>query len=279
MDFSADRLDSLLMRFSVSVRMFHAGPLCGITEYPAAPGIGQLHLVRSGKVEAHHGSRRRDAIDAPSVIFYPRPLRHRFITDKKEGADLACAHVMFNAAAINPIAQALPPVVVMPLAEIQEADAVLDVLFREAFTQQCGRRHVVNRLFEIVLILLVRTLMNRGDVAHGMLAGMSHPRLAKALIAMHESPGTMWTLDELARCAGMSRSHFAATFHEVVRTPPGDYLTHYRISVAQDLLRKGEALKNIAGAVGYGSTAALSRAFSSIVGQSPRDWRAATDAS
>ena len=277
MTFDADRLDALLQRFSVTARMFHAGALCGITEYPATPDIGQLHLVRRGPVQAQHGSQRRETIDVPSVIFYPRPLRHRFITDKKVGADLACAHVLFNAAAINPIAQALPPVVVMPLAEIEEAAPLLEVLFREAFAEQCGRRHIVNRLFEVVLILIVRTLMNRGAVDSGMLAGMSHPRLAKALIAMHESPGTAWTLDELASRAGMSRSHFAATFHEVVRTPPGDYLTHYRISVAQDLLRRGEALKNIATTVGYGSTAALSRAFSAVAGKSPREWRAGVE--
>ncbi|HEY6644295.1 AraC family transcriptional regulator [Povalibacter sp.] len=276
---SVDRLDALLQRFSVTARMFHAGALCGITEYPATPDVGQLHLIRRGPVQAQHGSRRREDIEVPSVVFYPRPLRHKFITDKRSGADLACAHVLFNAAAINPIAQALPAVVVMPLTDIDGADSLLEGLFREAFTQQCGRRHIVNRLFEVVLILIVRTLMNRGDVAHGMLAGMSHPRLARALIAMHEAPGSNWTLDELANRAGMSRSHFAATFHDVVRTPPGDYLLHYRISVVQDLLRRGESLKNIAGAVGYGSTAALSRAFSGVAGKSPREWRAALEAS
>jgi AraC-like DNA-binding protein len=274
---NADRLDALLRRFSVTARMFHAGALCGITEYPATPDVGQLHLIRRGPVQAQHGSRRREEIDVPSVVFYPRPLRHRFVTDKRKGADLACAHVVFNSAAVNPIAQALPPVVVMPLAEIEGADPLLETLFREAFTQQCGRRHIVNRLFEVVLILIVRTLMNRGDMEHGMLAGMSHPRLAKALIAMHEAPGTAWTLDELAKRAGMSRSHFAATFHEVVRTPPVDYLTHYRISVAQDLLRRGESLKNIVGVVGYGSSAAFSRAFSAVAGKSPREWRASME--
>lgn len=277
MQSSTDRLDALLRRFSVTARMFHAGPLCGITDYPATPDVGQLHLVRRGPVKAQHGSRRRESIDVPSVIFYPRPMRHRFICDRKIGADLVCGHVLFNAAAVNPIAQALPPVVVMPLADIEGAETLLEALFREAFAVQCGRRHIVNRLFEVVLILLVRTLMNRGAVVSGMLAGMSHPRLARALIAIHESPGEAWTLDELANRAGMSRSHFAATFHEVVNTTPGDYLTHYRISVAQDLLRRGEALKNIAGSVGYGSTAALSRAFSAVAGRSPREWRAALE--
>jgi AraC-like DNA-binding protein len=189
---------------------------------------------------------------------------------------MACATVVFNAAASNPIARALPAVVIMPLSDVEGAAPVLDVLFREAFANAaCGRGHVVNRLFEVVLILILRTLMNRGTVEEGLLAGMAHPRLAKALVAIHEAPHQSWSLDQLAAKAGMSRSHFATVFNQIVRTPPGDYLTCYRISVAQDLLRRGESVKSIAAAVGYGSTAALSRAFTAVTSQSPRAWKAA----
>ena len=271
-----DRLDALLQRFSVSAQMFHAGALCGINDFPSTEGCGQLHLIRHGGVEVRHGSRGRIMIEQPSLLFYPRSLRHRLITDKKQGADMACANVVFNAGAANPIARALPKIVIMPLNEVDGAAPVLEVLFREAFANAaCGRGHIVNRLFEVVLILILRTLMNRGTVEEGLLAGMAHPRLAKALVAIHESPHKSWSLDQLATRAGMSRSHFATVFHQVVRTPPGDYLACYRVSVAQDLLRRGEPVKSIAGAVGYGSTAALSRAFTAITGQSPRAWKAA----
>ncbi|HEY5808243.1 MAG TPA: AraC family transcriptional regulator [Povalibacter sp.] len=275
---SVDRLDALLKRFSVNAQMFHSGPLCGVNNLAATPDGGQLHLIRSGVVEVVHGSKQRKVIREPSLILYPRSLAHRFITDPKAGADMACANVSFNAGGSNPIARALPPLIIMPLADIEGAAPVLDVLFREAFAQAaCGRRHVVNRLFEVVLILILRTVMNRGEVAEGLLAGMADSRLSKALVAMHEAPDKSWTLDQLAQQAGMSRSHFAATFHEIVRTPPGDYLACYRISVAQDMLRRGESLKMIAGAVGYGSTAALSRAFSAVSGKSPREWKAAAE--
>ena len=52
---SVDRLDALLQRFSVSAQMFHSGALCGINDIPTSPGIGQLHLIRRGPVEVHHG--------------------------------------------------------------------------------------------------------------------------------------------------------------------------------------------------------------------------------
>lgn len=271
---STDRLDALLQRFSVSARIFHSGPLCGVTDHVPVGDYGQLHLIRRGPVDIHHSAKRRQRVSEPSLLFYPRPLRHRFVTDEVAGADMACANVAFNAGSTNPIAQALPDLVVMPLAEVENAAPVLDVLFREAFAQNCGRRHIVNRLFEVVLILILRTLLNRAEIDHGLLAGLSHPKLAKALNAVHESPGKAWSLDQLAALANMSRSHFATTFHEVVGSTPGDYLTRYRIALAQDMLRRGEPVKTIADRIGYGSTAALSRAFSAVSGKSPREWKA-----
>ncbi|MBB6095519.1 AraC-like DNA-binding protein [Povalibacter uvarum] len=275
---NVDRLDALLQRFSVSARIFHSGPLCGVTDHVPEADFGQLHLIRRGPVDVHHSAKRRQRVEEPSLIFYPRPLPHRFVTDKVVGADMACANVSFNAGSTNPIAQALPDVIVMPLVDVENAGPVLDVLFREAFAQACGRRHIVNRLFEVVLILILRTLLNRAEVDHGLLAGLAHLKLAKALTAIHASPGKAWPLEDLAEIAGMSRSHFASTFHEVVGSTPGDYLTRYRISLAQDMLRRGEPVKMIAVHVGYGSTAALSRAFSAVSGKSPREWKAGLDA-
>jgi AraC-like DNA-binding protein len=269
---SKDRLDALLQRFSVTARMFHSGPLCGVTDFYESEDLGQLHVVKRGTVVVDYGARRRERIEEPSVVFYPRPLKHRFITDKDVGADMACANVSFNLGSINPLAQSLPPVVVLPLSEL-DADAILDALFREAFAQRCGRQHVVNRLFEVVIIIILRTLMNRSRVNEGMLAGMAHPQLAKALIAMHEAPARVWSLEKLAARAGMSRSHFAAMFRGTVGTTPADYLAKYRISIAQDLLRRGQAIKLIAEQVGYGSSAALSRAFTALCGKTPRAWK------
>lgn len=271
---SADRLQTLLQRFSLSARMFHSGPLCGVTDFAEDGGLGQLHLIRRGPVQAAHGTGTPVLVDVPSVIFYPRPLHHRFTTDAAVGADMACANVAFGAGADNPIARALPAVVVMPLAELAGAAPVLDLLFAEAFAQHCGRQRVVDRLFEVVLILILRTLMERGRVEHGLLAGLAHPQLAKALVAMHESPAQAWSLQRLADYAGMSRSHFAAVFVRTVGVTSGDYLARFRLALAQDLLRAGRPLKIVAGEVGYGSSAALSRAFSALCGQSPRAWRA-----
>lgn len=276
-----DRLQGLLSRFSVSARLFHSGPLCGINDF-ADNGLGQLHLVRRGPLEVHHAGEVVHVTE-PSLLFYPRPLAHRFVSDATVGADMACANLAFGGAvsasvgggATHPIARSLPRFVCLPLAELPGAAPVLEVLFDEAFAQRCGRQIVVDRLFDAVLVLLLRHLLDSGLLTDGPLAGLGHPHLAKAIVAMHHEPATAWTLETLATRASMSRSRFAEVFAQVVGETPAAYLAQYRITLAQQALLRGDGLERVAQQVGYGSAAALSRAFSAVCGVSPREWRQA----
>lgn len=268
---SVDRLQGLLQRFSVSARMFHSGPLCGLTDFQP-DGQGQLHLVRRGPVEVRHAGTQLTVAE-PSLLLYARPLAHRFLTDARIGADMACANLAFGPGDPHPLARALPAFVHLPLADLQGGvQPVLDLLFEEAFARRCGRQTVVDRLFEVVLVLVLRHLLDAGQVRDGPLAGLGHPQLAKSLAAMHDDPAHPWTLEVLAARAGMSRSRFAEVFAQVVGQPPAAYLAGFRITLAQDALQRGDRLERIAQQVGYGSAAALSRAFTGMCGVSPRAW-------
>jgi AraC-like DNA-binding protein len=270
---AVDRLASLLKSFQLTARLFHSGPLCGLNQFPEN-GFGQLHLVRRGPLEVRHAG-DVVAVDQPSLLFYPRPLAHRFVSDPEIGADMACANLDFGGSGLrggDPLSGALPAFVCLPLAALDGAAPLLDVLFAEAFAQRCGRQLIVDRLFEAVVVLLIRHLLDHGQIEAGLVAGLGHPQLRKALTGIHDAPAQPWTLDTLASAAGMSRSRFAEAFARVVGATPAAYLAGYRITLAQQALRRGEPLEHIAGAVGYGSAAALSRAFSALCGISPRAW-------
>jgi AraC-like DNA-binding protein len=274
----SDRLEALLRHFSVSANVFHSGALCGVNELGEEEGTGQLHLVRSGEVGISHGGAEVMRVSGPCLLLYPRPMAHRFITDTRRGADFVCAHLRFEGGAANPIAAALPSFVCLPLAQVEGAAGVLQLLFEEAFEQRCGRQALLDRLFDVVLIQVLRHLMESGETRSGMLAGLSHPRLRHALVAMHQSPGQEWSLEALADHAGMSRSVFANQFRDTVGCTPGVYLQRWRVGLAQQALRRDRPLKLIAAEVGYGSEAALSRAFKAQSGQSPREWKLAQQA-
>ncbi len=271
----ADRLQALLSHFAVSARMFQAGALCGINALDGDGPCGQLHLVREGEVEVRHGRTLAARIREPSLLLYPRPMAHRFITDAGRGADFVCANLSFEGGNANPVAAALPSFICLPLAQLQGSSSVLELLFAEAAAHNCGRQAMLDRLFEVVLIQVLRQLMESEQTRVGLLAGLAHPQLRKAIVAMHDQPGKEWSLDELAVASSMSRSVFANCFRDTVGATPGSYLQGWRVGLAQKALLQGQSLKLIAQAVGYGSEAALSRAFKAHSGKSPREWRKA----
>jgi len=274
-----DRLSSLLERFRVRTHLFHSGPLCGVTHYAALPGRGFLHVLRRGEMVLTHrargGAPRRIEVREPSLLFYPRPLVHDFHNAPTEGCDFTCAAVEFQGGDNHPLARALPPVVVLPLAQVPGLAHTLDLLFAETEQVRCGHRLLADRLCEVLLLQLLRWLLDHPEqsgMPTGLLTGLSHPQLAKALVAMHERPGEAWTLPRMADEAGMSRSAFAAAFKAHVGEGPAEYLAQWRLAIVQTELRKGVSLKAAAEQLGYSSASALSRVFAQKVGASPREW-------
>jgi transcriptional regulator GlxA family with amidase domain len=160
---------------------------------------------------------------------------------------------------------------VVPLDALPKLAPALELLFSEASSELPGRQTALDRLFEYVLVLLIRSALKERLVDSGVLLGLADERLGKAIEGMHKHPETAWSLEQLAQSAGMSRARFAAHFRKVVGMTPFDYLTTWRLGVAQTMLRKGNSLKLIAAAVGYTNATALTRVFTQRLGTSPSE--------
>ena len=278
---TSDRLGTVFERFRVQAVTFHAGPLCGLSHYDAARGLGFIHLLRKGSMEVLHeregAPAERVLLNEPTLIFYPRPWSHGFVNPPREGSELYCATLRFDGGAEHPIARALPPVVIVPLSSLAAIEHTLALLFAEAENARNGERLLANRLFEVLLIQLLRWLLERPalyPLPPGLFAGLAHPQLAQALVAMSERPAEAWSIERLAERAGLSRSRFAELFRDVVGETPVEHLAQWRIALAKRGLLRGDPIKRIADEVGYGSASALSRAFSVRTGQSPTAWHA-----
>ncbi|MCB1553368.1 MAG: AraC family transcriptional regulator [Xanthomonadales bacterium] len=274
-----DRLSALLERFRVRTQLFHAGGLSGHHRFEAEPGRGFLHVLHRGEIEVRH--RPRDGLAArirlarPSLLLYPRAVVHDFHSDDRSDVVLTCAALRFEGGERNPVLRALPGLIQLPLDEVEGLGEALSLLFAESTRLRCGQRLLADRLFEVVLIQLLRWLLDHPDqsgVQQGLLHGLSDPALARALVSMHEAPGASWDLPALAARAGLSRSAFAARFRAVVGQTPADYLADWRVSLAQTQLREGRALKQITHELGYANSSALSRLFRQKLGMSPSEW-------
>lgn len=269
-----DRLAPFFDRFTLSARMFYSGQLCGTSGNHDSDHAGYLHVLKKGTMKIVRPNGRQFIIDTPSIVFFPRPFRHRLFAPEQEGADLVCATIEFGAGMVNPLLASFPEPLVLPLDTLPELAPALQLLFSEGFSEAPARNPAVNRLFEYVLVLLIRSAMDASLIDTGILAGLSDARLAKAIDAMHRHPERSWSLEELAQSAGMSRARFAAHFRQVVGTTPFNYLTDWRIAVAQTMLREGKPLKQIARTVGYTNSTALTRVFTQRLGMSPSKWLA-----
>jgi len=269
-----DRLAPFFEQFTLSARMFYSGAFCGIS-----PNLdeqaGYLHVLKKGRLTITHPHARPIVVDTPSIIFLPRPHEHRLhAAEEEEGTELVCATVEFGTGMLNPLTASFPEPFVIPLDALPELAPTLELLFSESSSDLPGRQTALDLLFEYVLVLLFRSAMNERLVDSGVLLGLSDPRLSKAIEVMHKHPETSWSLEQLAQQAGMSRARFAAHFRKVVGATPFDYLTNWRLGVAQTMLRKGNSLKLIATAVGYTNATALTRVFTQRLGMSPSDWLA-----
>lgn len=276
-----DRLSLLLEQFRVRAHLFHNGPLCGVTQFSAQPGRAFLHILRHGELTVRHDARdplpQTLIIKRPSLIFYPRPLDHAFHNPPQDGSDFTCATLDFDGGDQHPLARSLPDLIVVPLDDIPGLQQALELLFAETESVRCGHRLLADRLFEIVLLQLLRWLFDHPDrcaIPVGLFRGLSHPPVARALLAIQADPGRDWTVQSLAQEAGLSRSAFAAQFKHWVGDSPADYLAQWRLALACQRLTQGQSAKRIALDLGYANPSALSRLFRQKTGQSIRDWMA-----
>jgi AraC-like DNA-binding protein len=274
-----DHFEALFRHFTPTAQAFFSGNLCTLAAFDDANGRGHLHILQRGILTVKRAGQPPLVIGEPAILLMPRHLPHSFHPDPETGADLICATVEIGGGQGNPIALGMPDLLVIPLDRIATITPTLNLMIGEAFAELGGRQVALDRLFEYLIVQVIRHMIGEGMVSGGVLAALADPRLARAVTAMHDRPDRLWTLDDLAEVAGMSRTAFARQFRLTAGATPMDYLTRWRMTIAQNLMRKGSSVKIAARAVGYDSPAALSRTFAKTCGVSPRQWLAAAAAS
>jgi AraC-like DNA-binding protein len=192
-------------------------------------------------------------------------------------AEVICGFLGCDARPFNPLLAALPRTIhVRPQ---PGDDGVIGQFVRLALAESAARRaggeSVLAHLSELLFIEVVRRhLAALPSEQRGWLSGLRDEQIGRALGKLHQRPARPWTLEELAGEVGMSRSALAERFAHFVGVPPMQYLAQWRMQLAATLLSASAiGLAEMAPRVGYGSEAALSRAFKRWVGVAPAQWR------
>ena len=148
---------------------------------------------------------------------------------------------------------------------------ITSLILDEYASRRPGRDTILQHFLEAMLVEALRwPCLTTHSVPPGLVAGLRDAAISRSLHAMHANVRHPWSVASLAKCAGMSRSAFAARFVATVGCAPMEYLTRWRMSLAQDALHRGGlSLEDLALEIGYLSASAFSTAFRRRLGCAP----------
>jgi AraC-like DNA-binding protein len=271
---------------------------------PGAERVVIFHLITEGECFVEMGHAPPTRLVAGDAIIFPQGHAHRMASEPglppASGARLdtvlarrprtlayggggpttrlVCGYLACDARLARLLLAGLPPLVRVNVRGSNAGtwlEASVRYALAEARSPRPGGAGVLAKLAEVLFIEVLRLYMNeQGEGRTGWLAGVGDRIVGAALNELHQRPAHAWTLDELARTAGSSRSVLAERFQQLVGSSPMQYLTQWRMLLASNLLCRSNApLASIAQEVGYQTDTAFSRAFRREFGAPPAAWR------
>ena len=237
---------------------------------------GELALMPRGE-----GHTIASGLSQPSEPFFDIPIKkisERFELIKYGGGGeqtlLTCGVLSFDHIAGQKLVSQLPSVIHMQSEQglmPEKLQPLIDLMAQEASELNAGGETVVAHLADIIIIQAIRYWVNHAPEANkDWLGALKDPKIGRALSAIHAHPEFSWTVDDLARHAGMSRSGFSARFTEIIGTSAKQYVTEWRMNLARmKLMQSPVSLGELSEELGYQSEAAFSRAYKRVFGSPP----------
>lgn len=230
------------------------------TVTPLAIGAGPLWvLMMAGTADLRVGDERVDLREGDAALVAPG-AGHRVVA--RAGSDIVTADLR----PVLGLATVPSPIVIRGFA--QRHVALRQLVETCPLGRECSNP-LWTRAYANMLgaAMLTAWMDDRGA------SSAPDTAVAAVLAALAQAPGDPWTLERMARIAHLSRSALTARFRAALGKAPSDVLRELRMNEARDLLADQRPVGAVASAVGYGSTAAFSRAFSSHHGVAPQAWR------
>jgi AraC-like DNA-binding protein len=260
---------------------------------PPAEHLVLFHLVVEGQATARVAGHDDVALEAGDIVVLPHGDGHelwngrvRQLTDASAllprivGGALAsergggsgpvtkfiCGYIGCERHATRSFLAGLPPVFKTHIrreASGEWIESSIRYLAAEQRSTRAGRSALLAKLAEALFVETLRAYMAAlPPEGTGWMAAARDPAVGRALAAIHRAPAEAWTVAGLAKQAGVSRSVFAARFHQLLGDAPLAYLARWRIQLGARLLETTrDSVLQIAQQVGYESEAAFNRAF------------------
>ncbi|GAA5178608.1 MULTISPECIES: AraC family transcriptional regulator [Halomonadaceae] len=286
-DVARDPLTALLKPIFMGSDFYHVAKQCGdwllSHEHAVAPSF---HLVTEGQCRLAWHDGGEEHLQAGDLAFFPGDTPHQLtpqgvpadtptqvvtLRSSRPGVGLICGHFRFVHDVPPAWFGALPRIVRIP----RQARGQTFQHAVEAFAQELsngnapGHAPVTNALANALLILMLRHCLETQLLDHRHLMAFLDAPISRALKLLHEDPRRDWTLHELARAVGLSRSSFSERFHRVVGMTVVRYQGRLRMILADQALANGESIVGAMLASGYRSESTFRKAYKRIRGEPP----------
>ena len=261
-----------------------------------SPNSGHLilyHFLTEGRAVARLPDGTREELTAGDVVIFPhgdahllgngtpeKPLDALLMFEKNltEGLKLAkfggggevtrlvCGYLVCEPRLSQIFLAGLPKILKVRITN-EPADRWLENSIKfsvgEETSLEAGSSIVLAKLSEVLFVETLRRYINALPPEQtGWLAGARDPVIGKALALLHTEPAHPWTVSNLSRRVGLSRTRLAERFRHFLEQSPMAYLTKWRLKVgAENLVSTENSIEDIAASIGYGSAAAFNRAF------------------
>jgi AraC-like DNA-binding protein len=197
---------------------------------------------------------------------------------KEASTVIVCGFIACDLRPFNPLIDALPRVLHLPAEGVGAWVApMLEHAALESGDRRAGSAALLQRVSEMVFVDGARRYLDSlPQESQGWLGALRDRQVGRAIALMHAEPHKPWTLEELGRRIGLSRSALHERFVTRIGMAPMHYLANWRMQCGARLLREGHAtVAAVAQDVGYDSEAAFARAFKRATGLPPAAWRRA----
>jgi len=271
-------------------------------QFPCEKSMG-LHVVTRGRAYIHSASLQEPiALEAGSVVLMARGCTHVLSTSPRYDpaqvrsvtGDLAATPLAYSPSPgtstlisgayqfwhdpVHALFREIPAWFVLEgqsLSKFHPLTLTIGLLDEELSKPSMGGQTIMYGLLDVIFTYLVREMVDRlGHARAGWSQAVADLQIRKAVTVMHEDPAYAWTLEELAKHAGLSRTLLAERFRRTMGDTPLSYLRSLRVQKAMTLLAEADhTLEHVARAVGFSDAFSFSKVFKKIAGQSPRDFR------
>lgn len=236
---------------------------------------GDLVLVPHGK---GHFLRSDPDAHASGLFDLPRKQlsdRYELLAHGGQGepTQMLCGAVRFDHPAAVQLVNLLPGIIHVDASSphMEWSQSMLQFMAAEAKQMRPGGETVITRLADILVIQAIRSWIEEDPAAQeGWLGALQDSRIGKSISLIHRDPAINWTVEALASEVGLSRSAFSARFTSLVGEPVMQYVTRWKMNVADTWLKEESFSQvELANRLGYQSEAAFNRAFKRYIGVPP----------